>query len=81
MSGGRIHTGFRVCLISLESVPALMAMMGGAASGSWAMGEPHSPQKMRCTGLPEEPTPAQLLVGPVMVTLSFSKTVTRAGGC
>lgn len=55
-----------------------MAMISGAASGSCAMGEPHSPQKMRWTALPEEPVPAQLLVGPEMATLSFWKTVTRA---
>ena len=55
-----------------------MAMMGGAASGSWAIGEPHSLQKMRCTALPELPTPAQLLVGPVILTFSLRATKTSA---
>lgn len=55
-----------------------MAMISGAASGSWAMGEPHSEQKTRCTALPELPTPAQLLVGPLTVSLSLGTTATRA---
>ena len=40
------HTGFNPFLISLSSVPPLIAMTG-AASGSWAMGEPHSEQNQR----------------------------------
>lgn len=51
----RKRTGFRFFLISVSKVPALRAIIGGAASGSWAMGEPHSEQKMRWTGWPEEP--------------------------
>lgn len=55
-----------------------MAMISGAASGSCAMGEPHSLQNMRWTALPEVPVPVQLFVGPEMATLSFWNTVTRA---
>lgn len=74
-----IHTGLRVFLISVSRVPAFSAMISGAASGSWAMGEPHSEQKMRWTALPELPLPAQLLVGPRMVSLALGTTATRAG--
>jgi hypothetical protein len=49
------RTGFKFFLISVSRVPAFRAMIGGAASGSWAMGEPHSEQKMRWTGFPELP--------------------------
>lgn len=42
------------------------------------MGEPHSLQKMRWTDLPEEPLPAQLLVGPLRLSLSLGTTTTRA---
>lgn len=41
------RTGFRFFLISMSRVPALMAMISGAASGSWAIGEPHSEQNIR----------------------------------
>lgn len=71
-------TGFNVFLISESRVPPFRAMISGAASGSWAIGEPHSEQKIRWTALPEEPFPAQLLVGPLMVSLSFGTTTTRA---
>lgn len=71
-------SGLRVFLISVSSVPALIAMISGAASGSWAMGEPHSEQKIRWTSLPEEPLPAHDLVGPLIFSFSFGTTVTRA---
>lgn len=74
-------TGFRFFLISLSSVPALMAMISGAASGSCAMGEPHSEQKRRWTALPEEPVPDHVLMGPLMVSFSFGTTATRAVEC
>lgn len=64
--------------MAVSRVPALMAMISGAASGSCAMGEPHSEQKMRWTALPELPTPAQLFVGPLTVSLSLGTTATRA---
>lgn len=73
-----IRTGFRVFLMAVSKVPALIAMISGAASGSWAMGEPHSEQKMRWTALPEEPTPAQLFVGPFTVSLALGTTATKA---
>lgn len=73
-------SGFRFFLISMSRVPALRAMISGAASGSWAIGDPHSEQKMRCTSLPEEPFPAQDLVGPLIVSLSLGTTATRAVG-
>lgn len=71
-------SGLSVFLISVSRVPALRAMISGAASGSWAMGEPHSEQKMRCTSLPDEPLPAHDLVGPLSVSLSLGTTATRA---
>lgn len=71
-------SGLRVFLISVSSVPALMAMISGAASGSWAMGEPHSEQKIRWTSLPEEPLPAHDLVGPLSCSLALGTTATRA---
>lgn len=40
-------SGLSVFLMCSSSVPALMAMISGAASGSCAMGEPHVGQKMR----------------------------------
>lgn len=52
--------------------------MGGAASGSWAMGEPHSEQKRRWTSMPEEPLLVYFLTGPLMVKLSLGTTVTSA---
>jgi hypothetical protein len=74
------HTGFRVFLISVSKVPALRAMIGGAASGSWAIGEPHSEQKRRQTDLPELPLPSHFLIGPLMVRVSLGTTATRAKG-
>lgn len=71
-------SGLSVFLMSLSRVPALMAMISGAASGSWAIGEPHSEQKIRWTSLPEEPLPAHDLVGPLIFSLSLGTTVTRA---
>ena len=52
--------------------------MAGAASGSWAMGEPQSPQNQRQTDLPEEPLPSHFLIGPLTVSLSLGTTQTRA---
>ena len=74
------HTGFKVCLILSSRVPALMAMISGAASGSCAMGEPHSEQKMRWLALPEVPFFAKLFCGPRMVSLALGTTATRAVG-
>lgn len=71
-------SGCKVFLISVSRVPALMAMISGAASGSCAIGDPHSEQKIRWTAFPEEPLPAQDLVGPLMVSLSLGTTATRA---
>lgn len=77
--GGREHTGLRFFFSSESRVPALRAMISGAASGSWAMGEPHSEQKRRWTMLPEEPlVPEYFLTGPLMVSLSLGTTATRA---
>jgi len=73
-------SGLSVFLISLSSVPPLMAMISGAASGSWAIGEPHSEQKRRQTLLPELPLPSYFLTGPLMVSLSLGTTQTRARG-
>jgi hypothetical protein len=70
----------RFFLISVSRVPALRAMISGAASGSWAMGEPHSEQKRRWTSLPELPLPVHFLTGPLMVSLSLGTTATRAVG-
>lgn len=75
---GRELTGLRVFLISASREPPLRAMIPGAASGSWAIGEPHSLQKMRWTALPELPLPAHDLVGPLMVSLSLGTTTTSA---
>lgn len=50
-----IRTGLRFFFSSVSRVPALRAMISGAASGSCAMGEPHSEQKRRWTTFPEEP--------------------------
>jgi hypothetical protein len=72
------HTGFRVFLISESREPPLRAMMGGAASGSWAMGEPHSSQNQRQTDWPEVPLPSHFLTGPFTVSLSLRTTHTRA---
>lgn len=72
------HTGFRFFLISVSSEPPLRAMISGAASGSWAMGEPHSPQNQRHTALPDEPVPFHFLIGPSTVSLSLGTTATRA---
>lgn len=72
------RTGLRFFLSSESKVPALRAMISGAASGSWAMGEPHSEQKRRWTALPEEPLPDHFLMGPLMVSLSLGTTATRA---
>lgn len=55
-----------------------MAMISGAASGSWAMGEPHSEQKIRWTAWPEEPLLEYFLVGPLIVNWALGTTVTRA---
>lgn len=71
-------TGFRFFLISVSSVPALIAMISGAASGSWAMGEPHSEQNRRWTSWPEEPLLEYFLMGPLVVNLALGTTVTRA---
>lgn len=72
-------SGLSVFLMSVSSVPALMAMISGAASGSWAIGDPHVGQKTRCTALPELPLPAHDLVSPLILSLSLGTTVTRAG--
>jgi hypothetical protein len=53
-------------------------MISGAESGSCAIGEPHSEQKIRWTALPELPMPAQLLVGPLISTLALGTTATSA---
>ena len=74
----KAHTGFRFFLISLSRVPALRAMISGAASGSWAMGLPHSGQNSLQTELPEEPLPSHFFTGPLMVSLSLGTTATRA---
>lgn len=71
-------SGFSVFLISVSRVPAFRAMISGAASGSWAIGDPHSEQKIRWTSFPDEPLPAQDLVGPLIVSLSLGTTATRA---
>lgn len=71
-------SGSSVFLMSVSSVPALMAMISGAASGSCAMGDPQVGQKMRCTSLPEEPLLAHDLVVPLIVSLSLGTTATRA---
>ena len=65
-------------MISVSKVPALRAMISGAASGSWAMGEPHSEQKMRWTSWPDEPLLEYFLVGPLMVSFALGTTATRA---
>lgn len=85
LQSGRKHgereiflTGFRFFLISESRVPPLRAMISGAASGSWAMGDPHSEQKSRQTALPELPVPCHFLTGPFMVNLSLGTTQTRA---
>lgn len=71
-------TGFKFFLISLSRVPALMAIISGAASGSWAMGEPHSEQNRRWTSWPDEPLLEYFLTGPLMVNWALGTTVTRA---
>ena len=71
-------TGLRFFLSSVSSVPALRAMISGAASGSWAIGEPHSGQKIRWTSKPEDPLLEYFLAGPLMVSFSLGTTVTRA---
>jgi len=71
-------TGFNFFLISISNVPAFIAIISGAESGSCAIGEPHSEQKIRWTALPELPMPAQLLVGPLISTLALGTTATRA---
>lgn len=43
------------------------------------MGEPHSEQKRRQTDLPEDPLPSHFFIGPLIVSLSFGTTATRAG--
>jgi hypothetical protein len=53
-------------------------MISGAASGSWAMGEPQSPQNQRHTDLPELPLPSHFLRGPVTVREALGTTQTRA---
>ncbi len=73
-----IHTGFNVFLISTSRDPPLSAIMGGAASGSWAIGEPQSPQNQRQTALPESAVPFHFLSGPFTVNLSLGTTQTRA---
>lgn len=77
-SMGKELTGFSFFLSSALRVPPLRAMIGGAASGSWAMGEPHSGQKIRWTSWPEEPLLENFLVLPEMVSLSLGTTTTRA---
>lgn len=74
----KILTGLRFFLISVSKVPALSAMISGAASGSWAMGEPQSEQNRRQTDFPELPVPSHFLIGPLMVSLSLGTTATRA---
>lgn len=73
-----ILTGFNVFLISVSNVPALRAIIGGAASGSWAIGEPHSEQKVRWTSWPELPLLEYFLTGPLMVNTSLGTMATRA---
>lgn len=72
------RTGLRVFLISVDSEPPLRAMISGAASGSWAMGEPHSSQNQRQTALPESAVPFHFLTGPLTSSLSLRTTATRA---
>jgi len=74
--GGQL-TGLSVFLISLSSEPPLRATTG-AASGSWAMGEPHSEQNQRQTALPESAVPFHFFRGPWTVILSWGTTQTRA---
>ena len=71
-------TGFNAFLISVSNVPALRAIIGGAASGSWAIGEPHSEQKVRWTSWPELPLLEYFLAGPLIVNLSLGTMATRA---
>lgn len=71
-------TGFKFFLISVSRVPALRAIISGAAEGSWAMGEPHSEQKIRSTLFPESAVPVHVLTGPLMVSLALGTTATRA---
>jgi hypothetical protein len=62
----------------VASEPPLRAMISGAASGSWAMGEPHSSQNQRQTALPESAVPFHFLSGPLTVSLALGTTQTRA---
>ena len=71
-------SGFRFFLSSESRQPPLRAIISGAASGSCAMGLPHSEQKRRQTDLPEEPLPSHFLIGPLIVSLSLGTTTTRA---
>lgn len=70
-------TGFNPFLISVSSVPPLIAITG-AASGSCAIGDPHSEQNHRYTALPLSAVPFHFLTGPVVVNLSLGTTTTRA---
>lgn len=72
-------TGFNPFLISTSSVPPLIAITG-AASGSCAIGDPHSEQNHRYTALPLSAVPFHFLMGPEVVNLSLGTTTTRAGG-
>jgi len=49
----------------------------GAASGSWAIGLPHSEQKLRVTFLPESPLLVYSLTGPEILTALLWNTATR----
>jgi hypothetical protein len=73
-----VLTGLSFFLRSVSSVPPLSAIISGAASGSWAMGEPHSEQNRRQTAFPELPVPFHFLTGPLRVSLSLGTTITRA---
>lgn len=59
--------------------PAFSAMMPGAPSELWAIGDPHSAQNCLHTVLPESALPAHFLTGPLILTLSAGATATRAG--
>lgn len=75
---GAKHTGLRFFLSSASRVPAFRAMISGAASGSWAMGDPHSPQNTRWTSWPLDPLEEYFLVGPLTVSEALGTTATRA---
>ena len=77
-AGRDSRTGFNPFLISLSRVPALSATISGFPSGSWVMGDPHSGQNTRQTVFPESALPAQRFTLPLILSLSFGTTATRA---